>query len=61
LILSSRDRIINNAKTRKRAERLVGRNLTTITLDGCHTLEFEPEPHPLYQAVIEAIANAEKQ
>jgi len=55
LILAERDRIIDNAATRRLAERLAGGRLEVKTLPGAHTLEFEPHPEPFYQALAEAL------
>jgi len=55
LILAERDRIIDNAATRRLTERLAGERLEVKTLPGAHTLEFEPRPEPLYQALADAL------
>ena len=55
LILASQDRIINNAATRKAVSRLAGKGLVVKELPGAHTLEFEPDPQPLYDALAEAL------
>jgi alpha-beta hydrolase superfamily lysophospholipase len=58
LILAGNDRIIDNAGTRRVVERLTaGRAAAVVTkiLNGAHTLEFEPDPTPLYHALGEAV------
>jgi alpha-beta hydrolase superfamily lysophospholipase len=59
LILSDRDRIIDNARTRKIVSRLAGDGLDVQTLCGAHTLEFEPDPQPLYNALKTAVRRGE--
>jgi alpha-beta hydrolase superfamily lysophospholipase len=45
LLLAGRDRIIDNARTRRLMERLAPRDLEVIEYpDAAHTLEFEPDP-----------------
>jgi alpha-beta hydrolase superfamily lysophospholipase len=45
LLLAERDRIIDNARTRRFAARLATTDQEIIEYPGaCHTLEFEPEP-----------------
>ena len=59
LVLADRDRIIDNAATGALMRRLAGRGLWVIELAGAHTLEFEPDPTPLYQALAEALRSHE--
>jgi hypothetical protein len=59
LLLSSDDRIIDNEATKKVVERISGGGLYTDTLTGCHTLEFEEDPSPLYRSVREAVMRGE--
>ncbi len=59
LILADRDRIIDNAATEKRLARLTGKKLHTKVLCGCHTLEFEENPKPLYEAMVKALHRGE--
>lgn len=59
LILSTRDRIIDNAKTRETVGKLAGANLNVAELNGAHTLEFEPDPMEFYQHVVEAVERGE--
>jgi alpha-beta hydrolase superfamily lysophospholipase len=58
LILARRDRIIDNAATRSAVERLTGGAARVVELDGAHTLEFEADPTPLYDALAEAVGAA---
>ena len=51
LVLADRDRIIDNAATAELAERLTGAAGESVTLAGAHTLEFEPDPAPLYDTL----------
>ncbi len=44
LILSKRDRIIDNDRTLAAIRRLAGRQLTDRHFDAAHTLEFQPDP-----------------
>ena len=55
LILSDRDRIIHNARTYRRLQRLAAQDVRRIELAGAHTLEFEPDPSALYDAVAAAV------
>ncbi|MBN1942850.1 MAG: alpha/beta fold hydrolase [Phycisphaerae bacterium] len=59
LILSKRDRIIDNAKTRAVVEKLAGEKLNVVELDGSHTLEFEPDPAEFFRHVVEAVERGE--
>ena len=60
LILAARDRIIDNAATRKALERLTGPALALRQLDGAHTLEFEPDPTALYAELAQAVTAGDK-
>ncbi len=51
LLLASRDRIIDNAATRSVVEHLTGGRAVVRELAGCHTLEFETNPGPLFDAI----------
>ncbi len=55
LILALRDRIIDNPATRAAVERLTAGAATVREFDGDHTLEFEPDPAPFYEALANAI------
>jgi alpha-beta hydrolase superfamily lysophospholipase len=55
LLLASRDRIIDNARTRKLAESVFP-DLVVRNLPGCHTLEFEPDPSEFYAALVSAVS-----
>lgn len=45
LMLAGRDRIVDNARTRRYFERVAAADCEVIDYpDGCHTLEFDPEP-----------------
>ncbi len=59
LILSERDRIIDNAATQKLVSRLAGARLEVRQLPGAHTLEFEVDPQPLYDTLITAVERGE--
>jgi len=54
LILATRDRIIDNAATRRVVERLTGGRARIIELDGAHTMDFEPDPTGFCQALLAA-------
>jgi hypothetical protein len=56
LILADRDRIIDNAGTRRLLARLAGGRLEVRQLPGAHTLEFEEDPQALLTALEEALA-----
>ncbi len=59
LILSSQDKIIDNAKTHELAEKLVGYRLKVAIVPGAHTLEFEPDPTEFYKRIVEAVERGE--
>jgi len=59
LILASRDRIIDNAATRKIVEHLAAGRAAVKEFDAAHVLEFEPDPQPFYAALAEALARGE--
>jgi len=59
LILSRRDRIIDNAATRAVVERLASQPPVVSEFDGAHTLEFEADPRPLFGALAKAVARGE--
>jgi len=52
LILARRDRIVNSAATRRVVETLTAGQAAVVELDGAHTLEFEADPQPLYEAIL---------
>jgi alpha-beta hydrolase superfamily lysophospholipase len=56
LLLASRDRIIDSSATRRVVERLTAGRAVVQTFDAAHTLEFEPDPLPYYQALLEAVS-----
>jgi alpha-beta hydrolase superfamily lysophospholipase len=56
MLLSDHDRIIDNDKTRRIFEKVSGRGARTHTLSGAHTLEFEPDPTPFYEALVSSLA-----
>jgi alpha-beta hydrolase superfamily lysophospholipase len=65
LILASRDRIINNARTERLLRRLTAQSdrdgeLVVRHMRGCHTLEFEPDPQPLFDALTAAMTHGEE-
>ena len=59
LILAGRDRIIDNAATRKIVEHLTAGRAVIKELDAAHVLEFEAETEPFYTALAEALALAD--
>lgn len=58
LILADRDRIVDNERTLHAVERLTAGQAEVVELTGAHTLEFEPDPTPLYEAIESALARA---
>lgn len=60
LLLARRDRIIDNDATRRVVERLTARRAVVCWFDAAHTMGFEPEPEPIYQAIAESLDRAEK-
>ncbi len=56
LILADRDRIVDNAATRRVVNRLTGGRVKVEELTGAHTLEFEADPQPLYEALAAAVS-----
>jgi len=60
LILAERDQIIDNAAARAAVLRLAGESLAVVHLPGCHTLEFEPQPQPLFDALAAGIDRGER-
>ena len=59
LILAGRDRIIDNAATRKIVEHLTAGRTAVKEFDAAHVLEFEGDPRPFYTALAAAIALAD--
>jgi alpha-beta hydrolase superfamily lysophospholipase len=55
LLLSSRDRIIDNDRARRIFERVTGSGSRVCTLEGAHTLEFEPDPTSFYDALVSSL------
>ncbi len=53
LIVAARDRIIDTPATRALVSYLTNRRCTLRQLDGAHTLEFEPDPAPLLDAILQ--------
>ncbi len=51
LLLASRDHIIDNAATEAVVEHLADGRAVVRELNGCHTLEFEDNPNPLFEAL----------
>ena len=60
LILAARDRIIDNAATRRIVERLTAGRCMVEEFHAAHTLEFEPDPRPFYESLRAAAARAEE-
>jgi alpha-beta hydrolase superfamily lysophospholipase len=58
VFLAGRDRIIDNARTRAFVRRLdwPGRQITEYE-EAHHTLEFEPDPEPFFEDLVEWIAD----
>lgn len=56
LILAADDRIIDNDRTVEAVTRLAGERLEVTELPGCHTLEFEADPKPLYEAIARGVS-----
>jgi len=54
LVLASRDRIIDNARTRAAVDRLADEETRVVDLPGAHTLEFEEDPTPLFDVLQDA-------
>ena len=55
LVLSLRDRIIDNEACEREVRRLAGDDIHVETLAGAHTLEFEEDPAPFYRAVVDGV------
>lgn len=56
LLLAGEDRIIDNAKTRQYIDRFATRDRTVREFAGAHhTLEFEPDPMPVFTALADWI------
>jgi len=53
--MAETDRIIDNARTQVLVSRLTAGRAKTIQLPGHHTLEFEPDPQPLFEAITGAV------
>jgi len=59
LLLARQDRIIDNAATRRTVGRLTAGRAVVEEFDGAHTLEFEQETGPYYQALAAALDRGE--
>ncbi len=59
LMLASRDRIIDNERTREIVDRLTAEQADVHVLEGAHTLEFEPDPSPLLELLAGSLQSAE--
>jgi alpha-beta hydrolase superfamily lysophospholipase len=59
LLLAETDRIVDNQRTRAIVAHLTAGAADTRVLPGCHSLEFEPDPQPLYDALRGAMDRAE--
>ncbi len=58
LLLGGRDRIIDNAATRAYVQRLASADRTVFEFpEAHHTLEFEPDPLPVFEAVTRWLRN----
>jgi acylglycerol lipase len=58
LLLASRDRIIDSGRTLQAVRRLTADRCAITYLEGAHTLEFEPDPTTLYEALAESLRPA---
>lgn len=56
LLLATKDRIIDNDRTRQIVCRLAGENTRVKTLAGAHTLEFEPDPSEFHAELCKAVS-----
>lgn len=59
LLLADRDRIINAKRTVDLLGRLAGPRLKAISFPAAHTLEFEPLPQDIFNAMAEAMKRGE--
>lgn len=59
LLLAARDRIIDNDRTGALVDKLTAGGAAVAELDAAHTMEFEPDPHPFYNALASACRGAE--
>lgn len=55
LMLARRDRIIDNAATRRLLHRLTAGRLKVLELEAAHTIEFEPEPTAFHELLARAL------
>jgi acylglycerol lipase len=60
LLLGTRDRIIDNVRTRRIFGHLTDARGTTEEPDAAHTLEFEPNPRRYFELLCDAVARGEK-
>lgn len=60
LLLARTDRIIDNPQTLAMVERLTDGRAVVQEFDGCHTLEFESDPRPFFEAVAASLDRAER-
>ena len=59
LLLAERDRIIDVSATRSVVERLTAGRAAIREFDAAHTLEFEPDPKPFFDALAAAMERGE--
>ena len=59
LLLARRDRIINNAATQQVVARFTDGRAATRIIEGCHTMDFEPNPHEFLDALVAAVGRAD--
>lgn len=52
LLLASRDRIIDNARTEQAVQRLCGGRARVVTLQAAHTMDFELDPRPFLDVLL---------
>jgi len=60
LLLAARDQIIDNAATRRVVDGLTAHRAAVHTLDAAHTMEFEPDPEPLYECLRAAVGRGQR-
>ncbi|MFP4054226.1 MAG: alpha/beta fold hydrolase [Phycisphaerae bacterium] len=55
LLLASRERIIDSERTREIVGHLSADRARVVELEGCHTLEFEPDPSAFYDELLSSL------
>ena len=59
MFVAGRDRIIDNVASGRLVERLTGGRAIVRQFDAAHTLEFESDLHPFYEALVAALPAGE--